>query len=201
MRFDTRDLGHRDLAHRDLGHRLPEALASGALTFAWYALPDAVASRRARGVAKAALFVPMAAIGVMAGRRDAAAEAADDAADPAAHGRLGRIRALTHTEPVLDLSAIEADAGHDAGAVEGRRLAARIPSARQAALIAAGLAVVAVSAAGFVATERGVHRYGERLGARGVRLPHTRIGVVAGLASVGLSLATDQLPVGPRDRA
>lgn len=174
-----------------------EALASGVLAFAWYALPDAVASRRARAAAKTALLVPMVVMGVAQARREAASPDAREGA-AAASDVLARIRDLTRAEPVLDQSVLEPTGAADGTGAPGDRngrpgLLGGLPSPGQTAAIAAGLLVVAVTVVGSAAAERGVHRYGQRLGARGVRLPHTRIGAVAGVGSAALALAAAEL--------
>ena len=174
MRIDRRDIA--------------EALASGGLTFAWYALPDVVPSRRARGVAKVALMLPVVGLAVaQVGRAGASTDAQDGAV--AVSATLGRIRELTATTPALDARAILSPADEDTDGRRGRRL----PSPKQVALMGPALLVLAGTVAGTVAAERGIHRYGQRLGARGARLPHTRIGLVAGLATVGLTAATATL--------
>jgi hypothetical protein len=172
MSFDRRDI--------------TEALASGALTFAWYALPDAVPSRRARAAAKVALMVPVLGLAVAQFRRawESSRAGAPDEHAPSS-GTLGRIRALTSTPPTLDASVIHAPA--DAPTKR------RCPSPRQAAALAVGALALFGTVASMVATERGIHRYGQHLGARGVRLPHTRIGLVAALASGGLTVASAAL--------
>ena len=159
-----------------------EALVSAAVTFAWYALPDAVGTRRGRAVAKAGLMVPVLAIASAQATRATVEAAAHD--EPSrADDALARIRALTGTAPVLDASTISAD-----GETDGR-----LPSARQVALVTAGVAALAGIAVGTVAAERGIYRFGERLGSRGVGHPHARIGVVAGALMGALSLASAAL--------
>lgn len=169
-----------------------EAVLSGAVSFAWYALPDIVPARRTRGWLKAALTVPLVALGVAQSRRavDGADDDAPDGAvpvgatvsgDAARDGaaRLARVRELTSVEPVLDPASLPGVAAS---------------GAQRAVLVGAGLLVAAGGALLGVVGERAIFRYGERLAARGVRRPHTRIGVVAGLAAGGLSVATATLP-------
>lgn len=122
-----------------------EVVTSGVVGFAWYALPDVVRSRRARGWLKAALLVPVGLIGV--------AEAVLDT------GSLG----------------LADDDGPRAG--------------RVAVALGVGGLVLAAGAAGILTGERALYRLGERLAARGVSHPHTRIGVAAGLAAAGISTA------------
>jgi len=185
-RYDSRDLA--------------EALASGGLTFAWYALPDAVASRRARGVAKALLLVPLVAIGA---RQNARLEAAEPV-------RTGVLETATPPgdAPEPDDAAPPADAAQrgpgDAPAPPAPdpapqvRLADVLPTdpAKRAALVGVGLGLVAGSVWATVAGERALHRLGQRMAARGTRLPHTRIGLVSGALAAAMTLATARLGEG-----
>ncbi|OLT50952.1 hypothetical protein [Cellulosimicrobium sp. CUA-896] len=63
-----------------------------------------------------------------------------------------------------------------------------------AVLALGGVGAVAVSAALAVAGERWVYRRGERLRARGLRLPHTRVGVAMAAVAVVLTAAEPYLP-------
>lgn len=148
----------------------------------WYAMPDVVSSRPARGLLKLALLAGSAAHAVVA-VRSARAAAADDGALADDDGALTRIRALTDRTPVLDATALglEREAGGDGP---------RWPAPRA---LAVGTAVVAGSLAATVAVERGVHRFGEHLAARGVRAPHTRIGVVAALLTAAATVAGERM--------
>lgn len=169
-RYDSRDLA--------------EALASGGLTFAWYALPDAVASRRARGVAKALLLVPLVAIGA---RQNARLKAAEPV-------RTGVLETAT---PPGDAPEPD-DAAPPADAAPQVRLADVLPTdpAKRAALVGVGLGLVAGSVWATVAGERALHRLGQRMAARGTRLPHTRIGLVSGALAAAMTLATARLGEG-----
>ncbi len=152
-----------------------EVVASGVVGFAWYAMPDAVRSRRVRGWLKAALLVPVALIGVAQARR-ADGEAGAPSEFTAGDGTLARVRTLTSAEPVLDAGALGlADEGPG--------------PARLAAAVGVGGLMLAAGGAGVLAGERALYRLGERLAARGVSHPHTRIGIAAGLASAGLATA------------
>ncbi len=166
---------------------IAEAVASGAVTAVWYALPDAVASRRARAALKVGLLVPVVGLSVVQSRRAldevAAARASD--AGAGADDALARVRALTATTPVLDSSTVRpAGDPTDDGRPAWKRGIVPAASAVAGAALAAGVVV------GTVAAERGIHRLGRRLGARGVSLPHTRVGLVAGLVTAAISAAT-----------
>lgn len=132
---------------------LPAAVA-GAVVGAWYALPDYVDSRRARALAKAALFTGGGALYVLASRT------ADDAPrnpTPA-----------TENQPTTEDAGAEAE--HSAG---WQRLAPRV----QLAVVAGAFAAFTVVS---IAGERLVYCTGERLANRGVRRPHTLIGLALG---------------------
>ena len=177
-----------------------EALTSAAVAFAWYAMPDVVRSPRVRGVAKVALMVPTAVIAVGQMRRaaDAGAEAiraarVDDGAGLEAGGgpEEGRPEGDGAAGPV-DGSTVGGSA--ELGAPDGAEGASGgSPLVRRVALVGAGVAVLGGGVAATIAGERAFFRLGERLGDRGVRWPHTRIGVAAALMSGGLSVATAPL--------
>lgn len=181
-RFDTLDL--------------TDALVNGAVTFAWYALPDAVPSRRVRGLAKALLTVPLVAVGVHQNRRltaenrTVAAAAVEQATDPAAQedpaATASDHRATVPTVPTMP----------DGVPADSLDLASLVPQdpAKRAVLLGATAAVAAGSIATTVAVERAIHRLGEHMAARGTRLPHTRIGLVSGALAFALTLATAHLP-------
>lgn len=182
---------------RPTGTAAGNAAVWGGGTFAWYAMSDVVPSRGLRAVLKTGIVAATGAWGWVQLQREHAHdhEAHDDAApldgDAVLDSRDGtdtsggpdttaRIRALTSTAPVLD------------GARVGLRpedLLGSLPWSR----VALAVALTAASIAGTVATERAIHRYGDRLGARGVTAPHTRIGLAAGLLAVASSLVADEL--------
>lgn len=141
-----------------------DAVVNGVLTGAWYALPDVVATRRARVALKAAVAVAGVAATARA-RKPADGDTPDDTATGNAPD-LTSLVAHMSTEPVID-----AQSPGPAGTAPGR-------TPRRAKAVAVSLIVLTV--VGSVAGERAVHRWGERLRARGVRYAHTRIGLVAG---------------------
>lgn len=157
-----------------------EALVTGAVTVLWYAMPDVVRSRAVRASLKAGL---LAAGGAYAWRQvradvDEAAGASDASPGPLSD-ELEQVRALTARPPVLDADVLGLD---DAA-----------PTARARWFPVVALGAVAGVVGGTVAVERAIHRFGERLGQRGVTAPHTRIGAVAGAASVLLTLLSVRL--------
>ena len=177
-----------------------EDLTSAAVAFAWYAMPDVVRSRRVRGVAKVALLVPTVVIAVGQIRRsaDAGAEAIRAAREEGGSGlETADDRPEARAESVGAAGPADGSA-NEGGAALGRSGSADgvgdgSPLARRAALVGAGVAVVGGGVAATIAGERALFRLGERLGDRGVRWPHTRIGVAAALTSVGLSIAAASL--------
>ncbi|WP_182112578.1 MULTISPECIES: hypothetical protein [unclassified Actinotalea] len=155
-----------------------EGVVAGTVAALWYALPDVVRSRGRRVVLKTALVAAGGAYGVALARRErqeadgAADEATADTATTPEEAALARIRALTSTVPVLDAGA-----------------AGPPPPPDRTRVLLIGAAVLAgtvATVAGTVALERAIYRWGERRRARGVRLPHTQTGLVAGLL-LGLS--------------
>lgn len=140
----------------------PADLVLGAGVVAWYALPDLVRSRTARGWLKAATLVTTTALAVRV-------------TDPA-------VAAVGAMPPPR----CPAGAERDATGVRDR--ASDALATADPRLVGAGL--VAVAAGGLVATalgERAIFRAGERLRGRGWSAPHTAIGLVLGTASVLLS--------------
>ena len=154
-----------------------DAAISGATMAAWYALPDVVGSRRARGWVKAGLLLANVGVVVWSARSgddddDDAVISGRDTAD--AEVDLSGIAQLAAVAPVID-----ADALGLTTAEPGR--AARIRATGTA--LAAVTVLGALGVAGTVAAERAIFRWGERRAARGVRGAHTRTGVVAGVAT------------------
>ncbi len=169
-----------------------EALTSAAVAFAWYAMPDVVRSPRVRGVAKVALMVPTAVVAVGQIRRAAEAIRAAREEDGAALHTGDGVAELGESGPSAADRAngsatsevTEAGSPLSADAARGDS-----PLAGRAALIGAAVAIVG-GAAATIAGERALYRLGERLGDRGVRWPHTRIGVASALMAGGLSITT-----------
>ncbi|MCM3659901.1 hypothetical protein M3148_02655 [Georgenia satyanarayanai] len=157
-----------------------DAVVNGVLTGGWYALPDVVASRRARGSLKVAVIVGGAAWA--AARAVRAAQAADgDTADAAAEG--GGDAPAAESVPTTLVARMATEPAIDAQALA---LGGNPPNGVRPVRIAAGVALVVLSVVGTVAGERAIYRWGERLTARGVRYAHTRIGLAAG-GVIGLS--------------
>jgi hypothetical protein len=158
---------------------------AGLMTVAWYAVPDVVRPRWARALAKTAvgtagvvLTLTSTAEGIEAREgvralRDAARDAGASGADPDASP---------------DRPADEAPDAvrEDNTYVPDHDEATPVPPA-----VAVGGAVAGVVLATtlVVAGEKWVYRRGERLRARGVRLPHTRVGLALGALAVALAAA------------
>ena len=161
------------------------AVVNGVVTGIWYSLPDAVSSRPARGWLKVAVLVGGSLSIAYATRASQAADAdtdgsVDDGGNPSGtEADLGGVSALIATEPVIDAEALGLGGGS--------------PN-RARHMGVAGVVVAAMIVVGTVAGERAIHRWGERLTARGVRGAHTRIGLGAGvLTGVGTWLSERSL--------
>lgn len=160
--------GKHSVGEQDGRRAVVDAVVNGVVTGAWYALPDVVASRRARGVLKVALLLGGAARSVPtdeADDGDSAGAGGDGGKAPVTDPELSSLVARMSTEPVIGAEAL------GLGGEPSNR-------ARRATVIAVALATLSV--VGTVAGERAIHRWGQRLTARGVRGAHTRIGLVAG---------------------
>jgi|GEM_PF-7038562 len=188
-----------------------EAISSGGVAFAWYALPDAVRSARARAGIKVALLAPSLVIAAAQTRR--ATHAALTGTPGATPGTTqGATPGATTSPPTDDAGRPHTDADYPhaddraatlarirtltstAPAVDLEELDAsahgsRARLIRQGALFASGILALGAVIAGTVAAER----LGERLATQGTRWPHSKIGLVAALAAGGLSLATAPL--------
>ena len=163
----------------------PRAVAiAGLMTVAWYAVPDVVRPRWARALAKSAvgtagvvLTLTSTAEGFEAREgvrtlRDAAREAGATGADPDA----------SPDRPADDAP----DSVREDNAYVPDHDEASVPPAVVVGGAAAGVALATTLV---VAGEKWVYRRGERLRARGVRLPHTRVGLVLGALAVALAAA------------
>jgi len=163
----------------------PRAVAiAGLSTVAWYAVPDVVRPRWARGLAKATVGTACLALTLMSTRdgQDAreGVRSARDAVRAAAEGAAGGV-------------ATEGGAGAEAPGGVGEdntyapdRPDEPLPGPR--GLLAAGaLGGTALAVTLVVAGEKWLYRRGERLRARGARLPHTRVGLAMGAVAVPLA--------------
>ena len=155
---------------------------TGAMTVAWYAVPDVVRPRWARALAKTA--VGTAGVVLMLTSTAEGIEARDG------------VRALRDAARGADPAGTDpADAPADDGAEAAREdntyvaehdEATPVPPAVAAAGAVAGAALATTLV---VAGEKWVYGRGERLRARGVRLPHTRVGLALGALAVALAAA------------
>lgn len=137
----------------------------GAATALWYALPDHVASRRSRAVAKAALGVAVVSRSLVGDLRRARRRGGGPVVDDAAAGSPPPMPTEPPQGPV--------------GPREGDR-ASWVGAAGAAGLLGLAAGAVVGSVALAAAVERVVHRIGERAALRGTFWPHTRNGVVLG---------------------
>ncbi len=152
------------------------AAITGLTTLAWYAVPDLVRPRWARALTKAAVAVAGLGAGLVVtteGRsaRDGlrAAMTVSDAADvpEGVDGRGGRQSDENGVPGVEDESLAQVDP--------------RLAGAVVAGSLAAGVALA-------VAGEKWAYRRGEKWRAKGLTLPHTRVGLIVGAAAAGLTL-------------
>lgn len=146
--------------------RVLNAAVGGLATTAYYATPDLIRSRAARGWVKTALLAVVLATSAPELRR-------------AREESLERRRAAAE-----DPDREQVDWREVWGATEPRS---------RAALVAGGAAALAVSVGSVVAVERGVFRRGERRRAAGVRFAHTRPALVWGALTTALALLPDDL--------
>ncbi|MBN0039251.1 hypothetical protein JN535_03560 [Cellulosimicrobium cellulans] len=158
---------------------------AGLMTVAWYAVPDVVRPRWARALAKTAvgtagvvLTLTSTAEGIEAREgvralRDAAREAGATGADPDA-------------SPDRPADGAPGAAREDNTYVPDHDEATPAPPA---VVVGGAVAGVALATTLIVVGEKWVYRRGERLRARGVRLPHTRVGLVLGALAVALAAA------------
>ncbi|MFB8227469.1 hypothetical protein [Cellulosimicrobium sp. NPDC055967] len=164
---------------------------AGLATVAWYAVPDVVRPRWARALAKTAVATAGAVLTVTStteGRearegarslRDAvrAAGAVADDLDAAPSAGTGSTRGSDPADPT---------AREDNRYAPDRDEPTPVPPGVVAAGAVGGVALATTLA---VAGEKWVYRRGERLRARGVRLPHTRVGLALGALAVALAAA------------
>jgi hypothetical protein len=144
----------------------PADLVVGAGVVAWYAMPDLVRNRTARGWLKAATVVAATALAVRL-------------SDPAA----ATVGAM---EPRRCAAVAQETSDSDTG-VRGR--ASQALATADPRLVGAGLvAIAAGSVAVTVVVERTIFRAGESMRGRGWRSPHTAIGVT--LAALSLAAAS-----------
>ena len=163
----------------------PRALAiAGVSTLAWYAVPDVVRPRWARGLAKATVGTACLALTLTSTRdgQDAreGVRSVRDAVRAAAEGTAGDEAAGDGVE-----------AGSPGGVREDNAYAPAhgdeplpVPPG---VLVAGALGGTALAVTLVVAGEKWLYRRGERLRARGVRLPHTRVGLAMGVVAAALA--------------
>lgn len=169
---------------RPTAPRVLAALVTGVATTAYYASPDVIRSRTARGWVKVALSAALVATSVPDLRAALATRKQAHATAPRLHGTaLPDGTGLDATAPVA--RAVDENRTSDDATAAPRDL--------RPALVAGGVAAaaIAVSTVGTVAFERWVFRRGERLLAAGRPLAHTRAAIVLGVVMTALSLIPD----------
>lgn len=153
--------------------RVLVAAVTGAATTAYYATPDLIRSRTARGWAKAGCAAVVAAAAVP----DLRKARADASARRVRREQEAR-RATSTAEPPEEPVGLR-------DALDGMSPRARVVVGATAAALVAG------SVAMTVAGERWIFRRGEVRRAAGRSWPHTRAAVVWGLVSAGMLLVPD----------
>jgi hypothetical protein len=141
--------------------RVLAAAATGAATTAYYATPDVIRSRVARGWVKAGLGTALVAVSLPDFRR-------------------------TQEEARVRREALPEDER-----VDVRQALADMPTRRKAALGAVGAGLMAGSVASVVVAERWIFRRGEARLAAGRPYAHTRTAVVLGLLAGAMMLIPD----------
>jgi hypothetical protein len=163
---------------------LPDLLA-GLGTITWYALPDYIGSPWLRGVAKVGILATCTVYGSAILRKSVGVAIAGAVVEQESEPHRGR---FPHPS-----DAPSAPAAPSPSSVPTHPTA--LPPVILA--IAAGV-VLGGTAVAAVGLERRVYRFGERLSAEGVLLPHSRIGLVLGVVSTAAALGLDAIR--PRTR-
>lgn len=148
---------------------LPD-LVSGLGIALWYALPDYTRDRRIRAGVKAGIIASSALYGI----------------------HVLKSREASGTSGCTPVEELQPKAvGPDAAGVEAAgETRSRTGLPRHPVVLAlAAVALLGSTAVGTIGMERVVYRYGEKLTGRGVRLAHTRIGVVLAVLSTVTTVA------------
>lgn len=159
--------------------RVLTAVVAGATATAYYAVPDFVPSRTARGWIKAGLLAAGAAASLPDREERAQMRASWDDAMSARAARLAAADGTTPDGETPDGETPDGGTTPDA------------PPSSVPALVVAGVALVAATTVASVAAERWLFRRGEARAAAGVRYPHTRTALVLGGLSTLLGLIPD----------
>ncbi|WP_265520242.1 hypothetical protein [Oerskovia flava] len=152
----------------------PRAIAiTGLTTLAWYAVPDVVRHRGARALLKTGVLVAggvLSTTSTIEGRR--------------AREAFGSLRETLPADPTADPAVSVPEREEPDADTTGR---GRETGPSPVAIGAATLGVVAGSVALAVAGEKWLYRRGERLRARGTRLPHTRVALASAVVAGALA--------------
>lgn len=173
---------------------------TGLTTMAWYAVPDVVGPRWGRALAKVGVLAGGVALGVAATSEGRSAldgvrqvrdelrdlRAADDAGDAGEPG--------SPTGTAADGGDRDDNVLAD-GALAG---ADPVPDPVVAGAAAAGVVALATTVA--VLGEKWAYRRGERWRQRGVRLPHTRVGLVLGVLAAAATAVDPTIGLRAADR-
>jgi hypothetical protein len=157
--------------------RLLAATVGGAATAAYYATPDVIRSRTARGWTKAALLLVAAAAALPDARRTWREQRAGDPA------------------PLTSLSWQDvADDAETSGDAPPAKTFRSLPARQQAVIAGVGAVAMAGSVWATVATERWLYRRAETRRLAGARWAHARTGLVMGGVGAALALIPDPPP-------
>lgn len=163
------------------GH-LAGAAITGLVAAAWYAMPDHLPRRSQRFPAKIALLAGGGAIYAWL----APGGAREDRED-------GTVPLPGRTDTPPDDERATTDEEQEVATRLGATLG-RLSPRGVAGIVVGGLSLTAATA---VLQERLIHRFGERLGRRGVTLPHTRIGLVLGAVAALSGASTPERAARP----
>lgn len=185
------------------------AVGQGALTAAYYATPDFIASKAGRGVAKTLLALGVTGLAAseyddLKNRKCAedgdafvqlAAEAPGELiGGPAGHGGVDKQDGPLAAEGEHPDSEAAARPGCADGSPAGAQpknfseVWTSLTPARRAGLGAFALVAAAGGTLAIVGVERWIYGFGERRAARGVTAPHTKTGLVVGGLTVLMAL-------------
>jgi|GEM_PF-1454766 len=160
---------------------------AGGATLAWYAVPDLVRPRWARALLKTAVATAGAVLTVTSTREGLEAR-------KAVRSLRDEVRAAADGADAAGGTTTEPSGGTGDGVREDNTYLPDAPGAppfpvAPAVLTAGAVGAVAASVALIVAGEKWAYRRGEAMRGRGLRLPHTRVGLAMGAVAVALAAA------------
>ncbi|PPG26998.1 hypothetical protein [Pseudoclavibacter sp. RFBB5] len=165
------------------GKRAILSTGQGLLTAAYYATPDFIPSKAARGVLKTAITLGITGLAVLEYRdaKQGALEDSDLLVQPAAQAPgelIGGPRDENDAPHPAEGSRDEGGTGSTENSFSAFWLS--LTPARRAALSGVGVAGALATVVGIAAAERGIYRFGERRAERGVTAAHTKTGLAIG---------------------